>query len=136
MKKLIIVLLLLAVISPVFAQDKKSDKKDDVYYVNVQVEKIVPTNTGYVIMYRGNSNALSIIGIPNEWFTDAASCAEMVRLADGGDWPSMSIFYINGEFSHVRLYIHRVRGHHTWGNVPHGTDVSKYFVDKNDFKVK
>ena len=135
MKKLIIALVFFALLSPLFAQ-AKNKKTEDVYYKNVPVERIIPTNTGYVILYRGSSNALAVIGIPNEWFSDAAGCAEMVRLADGGDWPSMSVFYKNGDFSHVRLYIHKVRGHHTWGNIPYGTDVSKYFVDKNDFKVQ
>lgn len=134
MKKFIIALVFLAVISPIFAQNN-SNKKDDVYYVNVPVEKIIPTNTGYIIQYRNATYGLGIIGIPNEWFTEAGGCAELVRLEDGGDWPSMSIFYRSGEFSHIRLYIHKVRHHETWGSIPMGTDVSKYFTDKESFKV-
>jgi len=134
MKRLIIILVLLGIALPVFAQ-AKNKRTEDVYYINVPVERIIPTNTGYVILYRGSKNALSVVGLRNEWFTDAAGCAELVRLADGGDWPSMSVFYKNGDFSHVRLYIHKVRGHHTWGNIPYGTDVSRYFSDKNDFKI-
>jgi len=135
MKKLIIVLVFLALITPAFAQNN-SNSKDDIYYINVPVERIIPTKTGYIVQYRTSSNLLGTIGIPNEWFSDPAGSAEKLRLPSGGDWPSMSVFYRNGEFSHVRLYIHRVKGHQTWGNIPIGTDVSRFFTDRESFKIQ
>jgi len=125
MKKFIIVLFILAVISPVFAQN--NPPIDDMYYVNVSVERVYPTSQGYVIRYMKNSGVMATIGIPNDWFYTAAGKAEVMNLQPGTDWPTMSIFYRNGEFSHVRLYLHRYKGHQTWGNIPQGTDVSRFF---------
>ncbi|MCL2765410.1 MAG: hypothetical protein FWD40_09065 [Treponema sp.] len=128
MKKLIFALILLALVTPVFAMD-------EVYYINVPVERIYPSSTGYVVQYRSSSSVIATIGIPNDWFSDSAGSAELIRLPSAADWPTMSVFYINGEFSHVRLYVHRVKGHHTWGNIPQGTDVSRFFTDKESFKL-
>jgi hypothetical protein len=135
MKKLIIVLIFLAVISPVFAQ-QKDDKSESFYYINVFVEKIFPSNEGYIILYRSGSATISTIGIPNEWFTEATGNAQLVKLPLASDWPTMTVFYSDGKFSHVRLYTHPAKSHSTWGNIPQGTDVSRFFSDKESFKLQ
>jgi len=135
MKKLIIALFLTALITPVFAQSN-TETRDSMYYINVPVERIIPTKTGYIIQYRSSGNTLAVIGIPNEWFTDAAGSAEMIKLPIASDWPTMSIFYVNGKFSHIRIYVHPAKSHRTWGNVPQGTDVSRFFTDKESFAIQ
>ena len=134
MKKLIIVLFIMALALPVFAQTKITGSHD-MYYINVPVEKIYPTKDGYIIMYR-SSSIIASVGIPNEWFSNAGGKAELIRLPVAGDWPTLSVFYVEGEFSHVRLYVHRAKSHHTWGSLPQGIDVSKYFEDKESFNIK
>jgi len=134
MKKLIVVLFILAVVSPVFAQ--QDEKKESFYYINVPVEKIFPSSEGYIVMYRTGTTLISTVGIPNDWFYDAGGAAQMVKLPLASDWPTMTVFYKEGKFSHVRLYTHPVKGHSTWGFVPQGTDVSSYFTDKDSFKLQ
>jgi hypothetical protein len=136
MKKLVVLLIFLAVISPVFAQNTSGNLPSNVHYFNVSVERVFPSIMGYVVQYRRGVNQISTIGIPNEWFRDAAGRAEMIRLPPGTDWPSMSVFFIDGEFSHVRLYVHRVRTHSTWGNMPQGADVSRHFREPEDFHLE
>ena len=127
MKKLIIALVFLAVISPVFARPDPSHNQSDMYYVNVTVERVFPTGMGYIVQYRSGSTSIGTVGIPLEWFTAAAGRAELINLPPGRSWPSMSIFYRDGVFSHVRLYVHRSKAHQTWGNLPMFTDVSMFF---------
>lgn len=135
MKKFIVVLVFLAVISPIFAQ-QKDEKKESFYYINVPVEKIFPSSEGYIVMYRSSTTLISTIGIPNDWFYDSAGNAQMVKLPLASDWPTMTVFYVDGKFSHVRLYTHPVKSHSTWGNIPQGTDVSSFFKDKDSFKLQ
>jgi hypothetical protein len=135
MKKLIIALIFLAVISPVFAQ-QKDDKSESFYYINVPVERIFPSSDGYIVQYRSGSATYYTIGIPNEWFTEASGCAQLVKLPLASDWPTMTVFYSEGKFSHVRLYTHPAKSHSTWGSIPQGTNVSSYFSDKESFKLK
>jgi len=134
MRKFIIVLFFITLFTPVFAQNAADLPK--LYYINVPIERIYPSNEGYIIQYRNSTGSVSIIGVPNEWFSDAAGRADLVRLQPGTDWPTMSIFYSNGQFSHVRLYVHRSRAHQTWGNIPMGSDVNRFFGDRNSFNLE
>ena len=135
MKKLIVVLFFFAIVSPIFILADQVDHPK-LYYINVPVERIIPTGSGYLVQYRNSTSIISTIGIPINWFTDAASKAEMVHLDNPRGWPTMTVFYSDGEFSHVRLYIHRSRSHQTWGNIPMGTDVARFFGDGETFNIQ
>ena len=137
MKKLVVVLIIFAVISPVFAQNNAKSIDDNIYYHNIPVEKVFPTVDGYVIQYRKNSsNFLGTIGLPIEWFTVSPVKAQVYKLPHGLDWPTMSVFYVNGEFSHVRLYIHPAKSHRSWGNLPQGTDVKRFFPSRDTLLIE
>ena len=136
MKKIIFLAVFLAVISPVFVFAQNNSQDDSsFYYVNLPIERIFPSNKGYVIFYR-TQTGIATVGIPNSWFTMAAGKANLVNLAAGADWPSMSVFYIDGEISHIRLYVQRHKGHRTWGIVPQGTDLSRYFSDEDTITIR
>jgi hypothetical protein len=140
MKKLIFILVLLAAVSPVFAQQNYSSiDSPSVYYYNVPVERVYPSVQGYIVQYRKSGDLdqqLGVIGLPLDWFRGAASKAELIILPPGANWPSMSIFYRDGEFSHVRLYVHRVKSHSTWGNIPLGTDLSRFFPSQDTLVIE
>jgi hypothetical protein len=135
MKKLIIVLILLAHVLPVFAQNN-SGSDSQMYYINIPVEKVFLSHEGYVVQYRKGISQIATIGIPYEWFKNAASKAEVLLLPSGRDWPSMSVFYKEGEFSNVKLYVHRWKDHPTWSIVPQHMDVSRHFKDPESFSLE
>ena len=131
MKRVIFLLIVLAVVSPVFSQNN-TNERSSMYYVNVRVERIYPSVEGYIVQYLKNNSQIAIIGIPMEWFIDAAGRAELLQLPAGKNWPTMSVFFVDGEFSHLRLYVHRVKSHVTWGAVPQGADLARYFSEDRD----
>ena len=155
MKKLIIVFISLTVIFPLYAQDNTTNLQN-IYYKNVLIQKIYPSGRGYVVQYLKINGEVGTIGVPNNWFMDpktggdpaartaavslqytAAGKAEIVALSPGKAWPSMSVFYVDGKFHHVKLYVHWFKGHQTWGNIPQGMDVSRYFSDDDEtFNIK
>ena len=139
MKKLIVAAVFTAVFvlgSPLFAQKISPEKSSEYFYENVTLEKIYPSREGYILQYRKEVNGIGRVYIPNEWFTDAASKAELITLPRGKNWPSMTVFYKEGEFTHLRLYVHRWKGHQTWGNVPLNVDVEPYFKDVSTVKLE
>ena len=102
-------------------------KESDYYYFNVTVEKIYAYRLGYIVIYRKGANSMARTYIPEEWFTELAGPGEMIYLGTGHEWPSMTVYYRNGEFSHVRLRVRRHRGHETWGVVPLHVNIDEYF---------
>jgi len=130
MKKLVfaaIFLITLAVGLPVFAQNQKDERDSGFYYVNITLEKIFPYRRGYIVQYRKGLFQYGRAYLPAEWFTDADSKGEIVTLPPGTAWPSLTIYYKDGVFNHVRLYIHRLRTHTSWGNVPSSINIDDKF---------
>ena len=140
MKKIIIAAVFAAIIasgSPVFAQSsEQSEEKADYYYVNILLEKIFPYRKGYIVQYRKGLYGYARAYLPSEWFTNTASKGEIIGLPRGVSWPSLSVYYKNGEFSHVRLYVHPSPNHETWGIVPQNVNIDSSFENLEDVRLQ
>jgi len=139
MKKLVIAAVFvafLAIGASVFAEDLREENQSEYYYKNITLEKIYPYRNGYVIQYRRGINSLDKAYLPMAWFTNSASKGEIIPLPQGKAWPSLSIYYKNGKFSHVRLYVHRIANHETWGVIPQNVDIDSAFEGVEDLNIK
>jgi hypothetical protein len=132
---IILIVLIFAAVIPAFAQETAEqgssgispENESNAFYVNIPIEKIYPYQKGYVVLYR-TQMTLKETYIPLEWFSGAEGKAELIRLGPGGQrWPYLTVFYKDGEFSHLRLYVRREVGHETWGNIPVGTNIDSKF---------
>jgi hypothetical protein len=127
---------------PVFAQEAtetapRGERMEDrwgkeniseLYYVNVPIEKVYPYRLGYVVLYRKGNNELGRAYLPYEWFrVGADQKAELIQLGDGKTWPCMSVFYKEGAFHAVRLYVSKRESHLTWGNIPSNVNLDDRF---------
>jgi len=130
---------------PVFAQEaqengEKSNGKNkdrpesELYYKNITLEKIYPSGGGYAVRYR-KGFSLATVYIPFEWFGSGGK-AEIINLPRGRSWPSMSVYYKEGEFSHVRLYVHPQASHQTWGVVPPNAKIDGNFEGVETIKIE
>ena len=129
MKKLVVAAVVLVFLLgglPVFAQNR-GNTESDLMYINVSLERIWPHRLGYVVQYRLPGNRVARTYIPIEWFTSGDPRGELVTLRPGNSWPSMSVFFRDGEFSHVRLNIHRSPSHQSWGNIPLTVNIDDRF---------
>ena len=123
--------------SPVFAQaDQQRASDSEFYYKNVTLERIYPYRNGYAVQYRRGLNRLEMAYLPLEWFTGAAGKGEIITLPAGKGWPSLTVYYKNGEFSHVRLYIHHMASHQTWGTIPQNVVIDDRFENVEDIRLK
>ena len=135
MKKFIFAVLLAALITsglPLFAQSSSERTESEYYYVNLSLEKIWPYRRGYIVQYRRGLFGSGRTYLPAEWFSSSAcgggvNKGEILNLPSGRSWPSMTVYYRNGEFSHVRLYVHRLVTHQTWGRVPQNVNLDTQF---------
>ncbi len=118
---------------PVVAQDtagsapKTGDKWSSFYYLNVMIEKVYPHRLGYVVVYRKSGNDLGRTYLPMEWFSESAGKGELIKQTGGTDWPYLSVYYKEGKFDHLRLYVRQGFTHETWGNLPQGTNIDDNF---------
>ena len=139
MKKLVffvVFTVLLAAGSPVFAQADKKKHDSEYYYKNVTLERIYPYDTGYAVQYRRGLNRLEKAYLPLEWFTSTAGKGEIITLPKGRAWPSLTVYYKNGEFSHVRMYVHHSASHQTWGTIPQNVDLDSQFEGVDTLQLK
>jgi len=126
---------------PAFAQDgaketaKSGESWSEYYYVNVPLEKVYPHRLGYVISYRKGGAQLGQAYIPMKWFSKAGGKGELIRLATGTEWPYMTVYYKDGVFDHVRLFVRASLSHESWGNLPPGVPGDEKF-DIEDLKLE
>jgi len=134
----IILFLALAVFSQgdfLSAQTTSQWKESEYYYLNYTIEKIYTHRLGYIVVYRRASNKLERVYIPHEWFTTIGGKGEIVYLGSGPEWPSMIVYYKNGEFSHVRLRLRKYGLHRTWDVVPFNVNIDEFFKDIEEVKM-
>jgi len=138
-KKIILFVVLAAIClgmgASLFAQQFSSES--NYYYYSYPIEKIYTYRLGYMIVYRGNSNTMSRTFVRHDWFTGIGdSKGEIVYLGPGNEWPTMTVYYNNGDFSHVRLRLRRDRGHETWGYVPLNMNLDEFFEELEEVDLE
>ena len=135
---LIALLIAFLTILPLSAQESESKFKNEseFYYVNVPIEKIFPYRKGYVVVYRKGLAQFVQAYIPQEWFYGAAAKGDIIQIGSGTLWPSMTVYYQNGEFSHLRLYVRKERGHESWGNIPQGVNLDDRFEYVDELRLE
>jgi hypothetical protein len=127
-------------VMPVIAQEEEdSGSKSPYYYVNVPIERIYPHRKGYVVSYRKGFTGLATTYLPVEWFAAGVGNSgkgDIVLLGPGSAWPYLTVFYKDGAFSHVRLYVRQERGHESWGNIPLTVNLDERFENVEDLKLE
>ena len=140
MKKImfLVVLVTMCLGGFLFAQQEspRFTHESDFYYFNLPIERVFVHRLGYVIIYRRAGNHMSRAFIPINWFTDIGGKGEVVYLGPGSEWPSMTVYYREGEFSHVRLRLRRNRGHESWGLIPLNFRMDDQFENIEDIRLE
>ena len=136
MKKIILLVVLATLCLGTFVFAQQFSRESDFYYFSYPIEKIYIHRLGYMIIYRGNSNNMSRTFVPHEWFNDIGAKGEIIYLGSGYEWPSMTVYYNSGTFSHVRLKLRRERSHETWGAIPLTLNFDEFFqgIDEIDLE--
>jgi hypothetical protein len=127
---LLLFVTVMAAAVPLAAQEAKS-----YFVVTVPAFKIYAHERGYIFTYQKNSAEIGRLFLPYEWFrTTSASVSNeeplkgFLKLLDKGNtWPSISIFYSEGQFSYVKLYVRPEATHESWGSIMSGNTFEAEF---------
>jgi hypothetical protein len=122
---------------PVAAQHKIAPQNEsELYCTNIPIQKVYPYKKGYVVVYRSGANNTGTVYIPFEWFRRDVLKAELVQIGYGKTWPCMSVFYKDGAFHSVRLYVSRYNSHESWGNIPSNVNIDDRFEGVETLDIK
>jgi hypothetical protein len=127
MKRAIIILALVAIVACALAADTSA-----YYPVRIDVVKVYSHADGYLVVYRKGSSDVGQLYLPARWFISGGK-AELVRGNDPS-YPYMSVFYKDGKFDHLRLYVLADHNDLTWGILSPSEGAGKFGSD--DFKIE
>lgn len=99
----------------------------DVFVKTAQIIKIYAHVLGYKILYRKSDLTLGEFYVPRSWFRDSAAKGELVW-GRSAAYPYFSIFWINGEFDHIRIYAVEDIHSYTWGVLEGGAEMAEFFA--------
>jgi opacity protein-like surface antigen len=137
MKRILLAIIMAALFqgTALFAQVIPKEMESEFYFYNFTIERIYSYRLGYVVTYRNGANRIVRTYLPHEWFNTIGGKGEIVYLGSGKEWPSMIVYYQNGEFSHVRLRLRKTT-HQTWSVVPLGVNIDEYFQGLEEVKLE
>ncbi len=119
--------LLLVASLPSFAQEKKANPKD-AYYKAVAIEKIWMHPLGYVVQYWTSKSQINTAYVPFTWFNQGIdSKADIIYGSGLGNPPRMVIFWVDGKFDHLRLFVDENTAGLTWGVASQATTLDSKF---------
>jgi hypothetical protein len=140
MKKLLFLATLALIVgglARVVAQEAAaSSGTEGTYAITVSLERVYPYRKGYVVRYNRGLSKTSDAYLPYEWFEGTGKKGDLILMGAGTDWPHMTVFYRDGQFSHVRLYVRKERGHESWGDVPLNVNIDDRFEGVEDITLQ
>lgn len=127
MKKLILLITIIMIVAGIGAFAQTSD----FYVKTLPIVKVYDHNLGYRIVYMKSDFELTAIYIPKDWFKTASETGEppKAELVAGKDssYPYFSVFWKNGEFNHIRIYLQSDLNNPSWGDLDPTVDISEKF---------
>ena len=127
MKRAALVFVLIAIVVCALAAETSA-----FYPVRIDVVKVYSHADGFRVIYRTGSSTVSAVYLPSRWFVSGGK-AELVRGHDTS-FPYMTVFYKDGKFDHLRLYVLANQTDPTWGILTPSEGAGKF--DSDDLKLE
>ena len=89
----------------------------DIYVRSFPAEKVFTHKLGYAVLYhRPSGQGYGMIYLPYSWFTRIDGAGQVI-FDNNPSYPYFSIFWVGGEFSHIKLYVHANSEDSSWGRL-------------------
>jgi len=102
------------------AQERSPEHTSEFFVKTVPISKVYMHRLGYRIVYQKSNHQMAAFYVPNSWFhaTDDGKAPQAELITERTETvPYFSIFWQNGEFDHIRLYLHRNKDHISYGDL-------------------
>ncbi|MFP4483911.1 MAG: hypothetical protein ACLFO1_03555 [Spirochaetaceae bacterium] len=114
--RIALLIVLLALVTGLAAAQQAADlidNRSNLFVRTVFLDTVYTHRRGFKVTYTADDYARQEVYLPQGWFTRAGSQGQLVSTHSDAA-PYMDVFYSNGEFSHVRLYVPADRNHIAW----------------------
>jgi hypothetical protein len=130
LKKMIFLGLVLLFFIGVFAVAEDSN----IFVKTMPITKVYTHRLGFKVIYLKTDLTFSEFYVPLKWFDEAGNKGVIIRGHDSS-YPYFSIFWKEGEFHSVKLYVHSNLQHDSWGALRLVPDISEQFeIDALDLE--
>jgi hypothetical protein len=119
-----IVVLAVLACSAAFAQQTTAK---DVYVKSVRIAKIYPHAIGYRILYFKSNLEYAEMYVPGSWFSFSGTSKANVIWGESSEFPYFTIYYADGKFDRILLFLQSNMHDVSWGSLPPGIDLTARF---------
>jgi hypothetical protein len=119
----IVAILVLIACAAAVAQDTGRD----VYVKTVPIARVYPHALGYRILYFKSNLEYTEMYVPAQWFSFAGTSRANVIWGNSAEYPYLTIYYKDGKFDRILLYLHSNMHDVSWGSLPPGIDLTRQF---------
>ncbi len=126
MKRIILFVLIILLISTAGAFAQKFENESDFYPKTVQIARIFNNTNGYRVDYIRQDYTIDTFWAPIDWFRGAGSTGA-IAFGQGRAYPYVTFFYKEGVVDHFRLYLVENPAHESWGFLDPTVDYSGEF---------
>ena len=121
-----IAIALLLVGIPLFAQESSGAAKD-AFCKTVPLVKVWIHQLGYVLQFWNSHSRVQEIYVPLSWFNQGVASKADILYGNDRSYPYCSIFWVDGKFDHIRLYVFDDYNNASWGVLEATSDMDKLF---------
>ena len=120
----VVAVLVLLACCMAFAQEQDDQS---VYIKTVRIAKIYPHALGYRILYFKSTLEYAEMYVPLQWFSFSGTSKANVIWGETAEFPYFTIYYKDGKFDRILLYLHSNMHDVTWGTLAPGIDLAQKF---------
>lgn len=123
MKKTLFIMLILGVMAAGLCAESL---ESNLYFKSYPLSVVNVSSEGYRLIYMKSDMSYHVFYCPMDWFRGTDGKGEILY-GSGPVFPYFTVFWEDGQFSHIKLYLHQDRHHSSWRDLPLGRDYSDKF---------
>jgi hypothetical protein len=121
----------LALLLTIFLSGFLYAEESGFYVKTVPIARVYMHKLGYRVVYQKSDLNFAVFYVPKRWFdlsgTEREEPKAELVLTNERTVPYFSIFWKDGQFSHIRLYLHRDLQHDSYGDLKDPTSLDDKF---------
>ena len=110
MKRVILIILLIMIV----AVTASGQQLKDLYCKTATILKIYNHQLGFKVFYLKDDADVGSFFVPSDWFYGATGRGTIVW-GEQYEYPYLTVYWEDGEFKYLKLFLRRNMQHETWG---------------------